>query len=372
MPSFSRQPRGMQRRGAAEGDQGAARRFLAALDGVDARGVGHVLVDDLGDAERRADAASSAERRADRVGERRLGRRRRSSVIGRRRSGRDRAGPARRSASVTVGSRAAAAVAGRAGLGAGALGPDGDAAQRIDARRSSRRRRRSRPSRSPGCARGRPLPFRKRYGARDLEGARALRLAVVDQADLGRGAAHVEGQRACRGRSRPRPCCARIAPPAGPDSTSRIGKRRAVSTVVRPPRDIISSSGQAMPGAAQARLEPAEIAGHQRLDIGVGDGGRGALVLADLGRRPRTRARSTRPAAPRARISPRAALVRGVRDRRAGSRSRPPRCLRPRSSAATRAHGRLVERQQHGAVGGDALGHAEAQVARHQRLRAAP
>ncbi len=35
-------------------------------------------------------------------------------------------------------------------------------------------------------------------------------------------------------------------------------------------------------------------------------------------------------------------------------------------------HRRLVERQQHGAVGGHAFGHAEAQVARHQRLRAAP
>ncbi len=33
------------------------------------------------------------------------------------------------------------------------------------------------------------------------------------------------------------------------------------------------------------------------------------------------------------------------------------------------AHRLLVERQQHGAVGGHALGHAEAQVARHQRLR---
>ena len=47
---------------------------------------------------------------------------------------------------------AAAAVAGRAGLGAGALRADVDARSAIDARRSSRRRRRSRPSRSPGCA----------------------------------------------------------------------------------------------------------------------------------------------------------------------------------------------------------------------------
>ena len=39
-------------------------------------------------------------------------------------------------------------------------------------------------------------------------------------------------------------------PPAGPDSTSRTGWRRAVSTVVSPPPDVISSSGQPMPISA--------------------------------------------------------------------------------------------------------------------------
>ena len=32
---------------------------------------------------------------------------------------------------------------------------------------------------------------------------------------------------------------ARIAPPAGPDSTSRMGNRAAFSTVVTPPPDVI-------------------------------------------------------------------------------------------------------------------------------------
>jgi hypothetical protein len=41
--------------------------------------------------------------------------------------------------------------------------------------------------------------------------------------------------------------CARMAPPAGPLSTSRTGKRRAVSTVVTPPEDIISSNGADAP-----------------------------------------------------------------------------------------------------------------------------
>ena len=44
--------------------------------------------------------------------------------------------------------------------------------------------------------------------------------------------------------------------------------------------------------------------------------------------------------------------------------------LAPAARAAdARARAGLVERQQHRAIGGDPLGHAEAQVARHQRLR---
>ena len=81
-------------------------------------------------------------------------------------------GPSTTLASVTVGSRAAAAVAGRAGLGAGALRPDRDALQRIDAARSSRRRRRSRPSRSPGCAPAGREPLRKRAARSTSNSAR--------------------------------------------------------------------------------------------------------------------------------------------------------------------------------------------------------
>ncbi len=49
-----------------------------------------------------------------------------------------------------------------------------------------------------------------------------------------------------------RPFCramqaAKMAPPAGPDSTSRTGKRMAVSVLVMPPPEVISSIGQAKP-----------------------------------------------------------------------------------------------------------------------------
>ena len=96
---------------------------------------------------------------------------------------------------------AAAAVAGRAGLGAGALGPDRDALQRIE-----------RGDRAAAGADLDHLDHRDAHrqaaalqeagGAVDLESARGVRLAVVDQADLGRGAAHVEGERRASRRAR--------------------------------------------------------------------------------------------------------------------------------------------------------------------------
>src|SRR5258708_5179064 len=70
---------------------------------------------------------------------------------------------------------------------------------------------------------------------------------------------------------------AKIAPPAGPDSTSRTGKRMAVSAVVMPPPEGISSKGHWKPartswGASFARYRPiqsvryafAQTAGHER------------------------------------------------------------------------------------------------------------
>jgi hypothetical protein len=75
---------------------------------------------------------------------------------------------------------------------------------------------------------------------------------------------------------------ARITPPAGPLSTRRTGKRRAVSTVQTPPEDIISSSGQVAPRPRNPSCMPARYSGHQRQHIGVGDRGRGALVFADF------------------------------------------------------------------------------------------
>ena len=74
-----------------------------------------------------------------------------------------------------------------------------------------------------------------------------------------------------------------MAPPAGPDSTRRMGKRWAVPMVVRPPPDSMRKTGAWRPMAWRPDLEAAEVAGDEGLDVGVGGGGAEALPLAHLG-----------------------------------------------------------------------------------------
>ena len=200
------------------------RDVLAALDGVHARGVGHVLVDDLADAER-GQLGRPGRAAADMRGQRRARPSPRSSGMRRRRSASGSIRPSTRSASVTVGCVAAAAVAGRARARRRRCpGPT--------VMRCSASTRAIEPPPAPistisitGMRSGRPLPFMKRSTRSTSKVRDVCGSTVVDQADLGGGAAHVEGQHLRRRRSAARCARARIAPPAGPDSTSRIGKR---------------------------------------------------------------------------------------------------------------------------------------------------
>ena len=112
---------------------------------------------------------------------------------------------------------AAAAVARGAGLGAGALGADIDAAERIDVRRSSRRRRRSRPSRSPGCAAAGRCPSGSGTGARPRRCANA----AARRRRSGRS------WRSCRPCRTTGPCRGRTGAPAPrPGSRRRPGRTR--------------------------------------------------------------------------------------------------------------------------------------------------
>ena len=126
------QPRGMQRRRAAEGDHDVVGDVLAVLDGMNAGGIGHVLVDDLADAESGGGVSSAEALRRHRAAMAAFGRLAVESLMAPPAKLSGSSLPSTRSASVIVGAVAAALVAGGAGLRAGALGPGLDLPQRID------------------------------------------------------------------------------------------------------------------------------------------------------------------------------------------------------------------------------------------------
>ena len=180
--------------------------------------------------------------------------------------------PSTRLASVTVGSVAAAAVAGGARNGAGAFGPDlhqpiavepGDGAaagaDRIDV-----------DAGEPGGI------------ALDPALIRHVGVAVADQADVGAGAAHVEGDDV-RG-------------------IGELGRVDGADDAGRGPREGRSDRQLAGPGGrhqsarrlvdaeagggcclSNRGLEGGHVAGHHRLQVGVQHRGQEALILAELG-----------------------------------------------------------------------------------------
>ena len=193
-----------------------------------------------------------------------------------------------------------------------------------------------------------------------------LRLAVIDQADLGGGAAHVERQHlveaALAGQRRGQDGAAGRARFDQADRELARGLERGEAAARGDEEE-----GTAHAPLAQRLVEAAEIAVHHRLDVGVGDRGRPALVLADLGRD-----------------------LAGQRDRYAGQQlaqdiARAPLVLAveigvhvadgDRLDAGSLElgrecpHRRLVERDQHVAAAVHAFRHAKAPFARHQRRR---
>ena len=164
---------GVQRPGAAERDEREVARVVAALDGDDAQRAQH-----LGVRRPRSTSRGSIPPSA------RCGRVAVELEPARRASPGSR--PSSRFASVTVGSVAAAPVAGGPGLGAGALAARRGARRPRRARRSSRRRRRRCGCRPSAAGSGSPPTVRS---------VRPLGAAARDQADVGRRAAHVERDR---------------------------------------------------------------------------------------------------------------------------------------------------------------------------------
>ena len=158
----------------------------------------------------------------------------------------------------------------------------------------------------------------------------------------------------------------KIAPPAGPLSTRRIGKRQAVSIVVRPPPDIIRNTGAGDADAAQPARQLAQIARHQRLHVGVGDRGGEALPLAHL-RRDLAGQRDRDVRQFLGEDVAHAAFVRGIDEgvQEADGDAFDALALQRGHQGA---HGGVVERQQHVALVVQPLRDRQAQMARHQRL----
>ena len=177
--------------------------------------------------------------------------------------------------------RTPAPVSGGTGVGAGAVGPYRDASHGVDpgdraAAGADLHHLDDRDAQRNAAALG------EARLAVDLELARGLRREVVDEADLGGGAAHVEGDDPVEPHLR--------CDPGGKDRPA--GRTGFDEPDGEPDRGIQArepaARGHEQHRAGEApRFQPGaqtpEVARHQRLHVGVRGGGAEPLVLADLG-----------------------------------------------------------------------------------------
>ena len=354
----------MERRRAAVGDEGAVREGLAPLRGVRAGGGGHVLVDHLADAEGRGPGVHREGFRhvcPDRVGRR--------GLLEAHRSAREALGVEASHDGVGVGhrgARAAAAVAGGAGLGAGARGSHLDAVELVD-RRDRAAAGADLDHLDDGDAHRQAAALLEAVGAVHLKGAGEERRVVVDEADLGGGAAHVEGEDAVE--------VERFGEAAREDGAARGARLHQADREARGGGNV----RQAAPGshhqerAAEAALgegcrQVRQVARHQGPDVGVGARRREAFELADLrAHLGRQGDGDVRQAFGQERAD--AAFVGGV-----GIGVEQPHGdagdALPFQDRRQRPHRVFVQRQQDLAGGVHPLRHGQAQPARHQRPRA--
>jgi len=158
-----------------------------------------------------------------------------------------------------------------------------------------------------------------------------------------------------------------MAPPRRPALHQADGKARRRLDGGQPAARQHQEEGCGDPHLAQPRLQPAEVARHQRLHIGVGDGGAEALPLAHLG----ADLRGERDGHGRqfgAQDLGRALLMRGVHEAVQEADGQRLDAL-GLQEGDVRAQARLIERAQHLAGVVQALRHRQAPAARHQGLR---
>ena len=260
---LARQPRRVQGTGAAEGEQGALAPVDAAFHRHARQRANHRGVGDLLDAEGQfddADAELAGERRQCRFCRRDIERDGAAQAPARVEIAQDRVGVGDRRP------RPAAPVGGGPGVGAGALGAD---------------RQASGAQRDQGAAAGADR-FDGDHGlahrpSGELGVGRDLRHAVHDQADVGRRAAHVEGQ----GLAESQRCRdMRGGGNAGRRSGQGHGERPSGGGLGR--RHAARRMHDVQPGAAHLALQPLEIARGDRHHRRVQHGGRRAFELARL------------------------------------------------------------------------------------------
>ena len=270
---------GVHRRGAAGGEQGIVARLLAVLGEVDAGRTGHVLVDDVVDAPGGALGVDT-----ERIGEAshcRLGGREVDLHL----ATEEEVGIEISQQQVGVGDGgigAAAAVAGGAGLRAGTLRADLHQAEFVAVG--------DRAAAGPDFDQldGRDLDrqaatLHEALLARRLEAVCDQRLAAVDETELRRRTAHVEGEHTL---------LAGVAaePGAGEGAGSRPGFQQLDGGALRL-LDVGEAAvrehqeeGRLDAEAGDLRHEPVEVDLGERFHEGVRDRGRGTGILADLRR----------------------------------------------------------------------------------------
>ncbi|MNM86914.1 hypothetical protein D3C81_990830 [compost metagenome] len=177
---------------------------------------------------------------------------------------------------------AAQPVAGRPRLGTGALRPHFQQAQGVLVRNAAATGA-DLDQVDGGNADWQAAAFGKTFAPSRFEAEGDGRLAILHQAQLGRGAAHVEGQQVW--------LCIAQAVVGRRDRASRGAGLEQLDRIALGLADMRQAAvGQHHQHASvqtqrlQATFERVEVARCQRLDIGIGDGGGIALELADDGR----------------------------------------------------------------------------------------
>ena len=270
-------PRRVERPRPAHRDHRVAPRITALLHDVHARGARHVLAHEVVDPPGRVGDGQIELRGEPR--HRRLGGR-----------GIEGHPPAEEVAGIEVAEQqvriryrglvAALSVAGRAGLGSGALRPDleqpqlvhpGDgAASRPDFHHVDDRRmhREAAPALEPAHA-------------RRLEHRRDVRLAVLDEGRLGGRAPHVEGEEVGVADG-PADEGARLRPARRPRFQEADGETHRGLRGGETAGGLDEVETPAESAFAKHPLEAPDVRGHEGLHVGVRGGGRGPLVLVDL------------------------------------------------------------------------------------------